>query len=34
VMLFWLGRLRFAKAIARSKRTGLIFIGREPQPHG
>lgn len=36
VMLFWLARLRFAKAIARSKQTGLIFIGRqpEPRPHG
>jgi hypothetical protein len=34
VMLFWLVRLRFAKAIARSKQSGLIFIGRQPQPHG
>ena len=34
VMVFWLVRLRFAKAIARSKRTGLIFIGRQPQAHG
>lgn len=33
VMLFWLVRLRFAKAIARSKRSGLLWIGREPQPH-
>ena len=28
VMLFWLVRLRFAKAIARSKQTGLMLIGR------
>ncbi len=34
VMLFWLVRLRFAKAIARSRESGLIFIGRHPQPHG
>ena len=32
VMLFWLVRLRFAKAIARSKQSGLIFIGRQPRP--
>jgi hypothetical protein len=32
LMLFWLVRIRFAKAITRSKRTGLIFIGRQPQP--
>ena len=32
VMLFWLVRIRFANAITRSKRTGLIFIGRQPQP--
>jgi hypothetical protein len=36
VMLFWLVRLRFAKAIARSSRSGLISIGRQPapEPHG
>jgi hypothetical protein len=34
VMLFWLMRLRFAKAIARSRHPGPLFIGREPQPHG
>jgi hypothetical protein len=28
VMLFWLVRLRFAKAIARSKQTGRMLIGR------
>jgi hypothetical protein len=28
VMLFWLSRLRFAKAIARSKQSGRILIGR------
>jgi hypothetical protein len=33
IMLFWLARLRFAKAIARSKQSGLIFIGRQPEPH-
>jgi len=33
VMLFWLARLRFAKAIARSKESGLIFIGRHPERH-
>ena len=32
VMLFWLVRLRFAEAIARSRESGRIFIGR-PQPH-
>lgn len=32
VMLFWLVRLRFAKAIARSKQSGLISIGRRSQP--
>ena len=32
VMLFWLVRLRFAKAIARSKQSGRISIGRQPQP--
>ena len=31
VMLFWLARLRFAKAIARSKQSGRMFIGRQPQ---
>jgi len=31
VMLFWLIRLRFAKAIARSRQSGLLFIGRQPQ---
>ena len=34
VMLFWLVRLRFAKAIARSRESGLMFIGRHPQPEG
>jgi hypothetical protein len=34
IMAFWLVRLRFAKAIARSGRSGLLFIGREPRPHG
>jgi hypothetical protein len=34
VMLFWLVRVRFAKAIARSKKSGRIFIGRQPQPEG
>jgi hypothetical protein len=29
IMLFWLGRLRFAKAIARSKQTGRMQIGRQ-----
>ena len=33
LMLFWLVRLRFARAIARSARSGLIYIGRQPQPH-
>ena len=33
LMLFWLVRLRFAKAIARSRQSGLIFIGRQPRPH-
>lgn len=32
VMAFWVVRLRFAKATARSKRTGLLSIGRQPQP--
>ena len=32
VMLFWLVRLRFAKAIARSKQSGRISIGGHPQP--
>ncbi len=32
IMLFWLVRLRFAGAIARSKQSGLISIGRQPQP--
>lgn len=32
VMLFWLARLRFAKAIGRA-RSGLIFIGRQPRPN-
>jgi hypothetical protein len=31
LMLFWLVRLRLAKAIARSKSSGLIRIGREAQ---
>jgi len=30
VMAFWLVRLRFAKAIARS-RSGFLFIGRQPR---
>jgi hypothetical protein len=29
IMLFWLVRLRFAKAIARSKQTGRMLIGRQ-----
>ena len=29
IMLFWLGRLRFAKAIARSKQSGRMLIGRQ-----
>ena len=33
VMLFWLVRLRFARAIERSKQSGLIFIGRQPDPN-
>ena len=33
LMAFWLVRLRFAQAIARSKQTGLILIGRQPQSH-
>ena len=33
VMLFWLVRLRFARAIARSKSSGRIFIGRQARPH-
>jgi hypothetical protein len=33
VMLFWLVRLRFAKAIARSKQSGFLFIGRQPEPN-
>jgi len=33
-MLFWLVRLRFAEAIARSKKSGRIMIGRQAQPHG
>jgi hypothetical protein len=32
VMLFWLARLRFAKAIARSKQTGRMLIGRKAEP--
>ena len=32
VMLFWLVRLRFAKAITRSRQTGRISIGRQPLP--
>jgi hypothetical protein len=32
VMAFWLVRLRFAKAIARSKQSGRISIGGDPQP--
>ena len=32
VMLFWLVRLRFAKAFARSKQSGRMLIGRQPQP--
>jgi hypothetical protein len=31
VMLFWLVRLRFAKAMARSKQSGRMFIGRQPR---
>lgn len=31
VMLFWLARLRFAKAIARSKPSGRILIGAQQQ---
>lgn len=31
LMLFWLVRLRFAKAIGRA-RSGRMFIGRQPQP--
>jgi len=31
VMLFWLVRLRFAKAIARSRQSGRISIGSHPQ---
>ena len=34
VMLYWLVKLRFTKAIARSKRSGLIFIGREAPSNG
>lgn len=33
VMLYWLVRLRVAKAIARSKQSGLLFIGRQPEPN-
>lgn len=33
-MLFWLVRVRFAKAIARSRQSGIIHIGGHPQPHG
>jgi hypothetical protein len=32
VMAFWLMRVRFAKAIARSRQSGLVFIGRQAQP--
>jgi hypothetical protein len=32
VMLFWLVRVRFAKAIVRSSQSGRIFIGRQPRP--
>jgi len=32
VMLFWLARLRFAKAIARSQRSGRLSIGGQPRP--
>jgi hypothetical protein len=32
LMLFWLVRLRFAKAIARSKTSGLISIRRRAEP--
>ncbi len=32
LMLFWLVRLRFAKAIARSRESGRITIGGRPQP--
>lgn len=32
VMLFWLARLRFAKTIARSSRSGLMTFRRRPQP--
>ena len=34
VMLYWLVRLRFAQAIGRSRKSGRIFIGRQPQPEG
>ena len=30
-MLYWLARLRFAKAIARSKQSGRLIIGGEPR---
>lgn len=33
VMLFWLVRLRLAKAIARSKRSGRLSIGRQAEPN-
>ena len=32
IMAYWLVRIRFAKAIARSQRSGRISIGRRPQP--
>lgn len=32
VMFFWLVRLRLAKTIARSKKSGLILIGRQALP--
>ena len=34
IMIFWLVRLRFAKAIGRAARSGRIFIGRQPQLEG
>ena len=34
IMIFWLVRLRFAKAIGRAAQSGRIFIGRQPQLEG
>ncbi len=34
IMIFWLARLRFAKAIGRAAQSGRIFIGRQRQAHG